>query len=354
MTLKKQPIFLLFLLLIGVLLFSPKVANAEELNFTVTPILSDNQVDKQVTYFDLRMQPSEQQTIEVELNNKVDHEITVLMDATTAITNSNGVIEYKELAPALDNSLKHPFSTIAEMPKSVVLGANETKRVSIKITMPKEAYTGTILGGLYFKEKTKQEEASKEDQPGMGVRNVFSYVFAVKLTESDEKILPDLKLLSARAGQVNYHNAFEANLQNPQAIEMNDLKVTAQVMKEGSSTVLYEETREGLRMAPNSNFFYAVPLSGSAFQPGKYEMIVKAHAQDQEWLLKAPFEIKSEQAKKLNEKSVEDLEYGPRYWLWILLSVGVMIVVIVVSIFWSRYRIKKMRAQLDSHLKDLK
>lgn len=334
--------------MLGVLFF-PKAAGAEGLNFTVTPIFPENQIDKQAAYFDLRVEPNEQQTIEVEISNKVDHEITVLTYATTVITNLNGIIEYKELAPTIDDSLKYPFTTIAEMPESVVLGANETKQIKTKITMPQEKYTGMILGGLYFKEKD-DKEAAKDEQSGMGVRNVFSYVISVKLTESDDVLQPDLKLLSARAGEVNYHNAFEANLQNPEAVEMNDLSVTAQVVKEGSSKVLYEETKEGLRMAPNSNFFYPIALKGSAFQPGKYEMIVEAHTEDQEWSLKTRFEITGDQAKKLNDKSVEDLETSPRYWLWISVVVGIISIIIAVSVIWSRRKIKKMRAELDSQL----
>ncbi|WP_271497202.1 DUF916 and DUF3324 domain-containing protein, partial [Enterococcus sp. 5H] len=232
----------------------PTQVFAGELNFTVTSIFPENQQNNALGYFDLRMKPNQKQSIEVELTNTSDQAITVDMYATTAVTNLNGVIEYKDLEPTLDTSLTYPFQTVAELPESVDLKGNETKNVTIDLTMPETEYNGMILGGLYFKEQGK-EEAELSDQQGMGVRNVFSYVVGVKLTETDVALQPDLKLLEARGGQVNYHNAFEAQLQNPEAVEMNDLTVTAQVMKQGSSTILYEETREGLRMAPNSNFY---------------------------------------------------------------------------------------------------
>lgn len=349
-TVKKQvTIILFFLLVLGGLFSYPKSVNAGELNFTVTPILPENQIDKTTGYFDLHMKPSQQQTLEVELSNLIDQELTVEMYATTAVTNLNGVIEYKDLDPRLDTSLKHPFQTIAQVPESIVLSGNETKRVAVEITMPEEEYTGMILGGLYFKEKHK-EEPELSDQKGMGVRNVFSYILAVKLTENETELQPDLKLLEARAGQVNYHNAFEAQLQNPQSVEMNNLTVTAQVVKQGSSTVLYEETREGLRMAPNSNFYYPIPLNGGAFEPGKYEMIVKAHTPEQEWSLKTPFEITADEAKQINEESVEDLAYSPNYWLWIALGSGVIVIVVAGNIFWSRYKLKKMQEQMKQQL----
>ncbi|MDA9470555.1 DUF916 and DUF3324 domain-containing protein [Enterococcus sp. 5H] len=347
---KKKRYWGLFFILVFVGLVSgASRVSAGELDFTVTPIFPENQQNKALGYFDLRMKPNQKQFIEVEINNTSDRAITVEMHATTAVTNLNGVIEYKDLEPTLDTSLTYPFQTVAELPESVDLKGNETKKVTIELTMPEEEYNGMILGGLYFKEQGKKE-TELSDQKGMGVRNVFSYVVGVKLTETDLTFQPDLKLLEARGGQVNYHNAFEAQLQNPEAVEMNDLTVTAQVMKQGSSTILYEETREGLRMAPNSNFYYPVPLNGGAFQSGTYDMLVKAHTPEQEWELKTSFEITADQAKQINEASVEDIEYGPPYWLWISIGAGIILVVIVFGVLWYRYRVKQIREQLASQL----
>lgn len=72
----KKRIILLMLLLVGVILGSSQsLVEAAELNFGIKAILPDNQIDKASSFFDLRMKPSEEQTVEVEVTNVIDKEI---------------------------------------------------------------------------------------------------------------------------------------------------------------------------------------------------------------------------------------------------------------------------------------
>ncbi len=69
-------------------------ANTEEADFTVQAVLPENQVNQNVSYFDLLMEPGDKQTLEVVLTNKTDKPVDVQVEAITASTNRNGIIDY--------------------------------------------------------------------------------------------------------------------------------------------------------------------------------------------------------------------------------------------------------------------
>lgn len=64
------------------------------MKFAVTAVIPENQIDKSQTYFDLKMQPGQKQTIQVQMKNDTNKEVVVESFANTAITNSNGITDY--------------------------------------------------------------------------------------------------------------------------------------------------------------------------------------------------------------------------------------------------------------------
>lgn len=84
-----------------------------DIGYYVRAVLPENQIDDNLTYFDLRMEPGKAQTLEVEVVNETNETITVDVAAISASTNRNGVIDYK--TPAIrDVTLVHPFSELAQ------------------------------------------------------------------------------------------------------------------------------------------------------------------------------------------------------------------------------------------------
>ena len=63
--------------------------------------------------------------------------------------------------------------------------------------------------------------------------------------------------------------------------------------------------KENLRMAPNSNFDYAISWENKAFDPGTYRVEIKATDGDQKWEWKKNFTIEGKTADKLNDSAVE-------------------------------------------------
>lgn len=339
----------LMLLLVGAIFIGlpQSLAEAAELNFSVKAILPENQHDKDKTHFDLRMTPGQEQTIEVEVKNLSDKEIKVFMNPSTAITNLNGVIDYPDPKSDIvyDETLKYPFSEIANVPESIDLASNETKKVPIRLTLPKTPFDGVIIGALrFYEEDTQKQEETKEKQ-GMGVRNRFDYLVGVKISENDTPITPELKLLDVKAGQVNYRNAVNIKLQNPQPVILENLSIETEIFPKNSSTPSYKQSKDHMRMAPNSYMEFPVYLMNKAFKPGKYLMKMKATDGDQEWKFEKEFEITKDEADKFNKESAIELEDEINWPLYIGIGVAIIIALLTIIFFILIFRKNKNKAR---------
>lgn len=330
-----------------------QVASAAEMSFSVEAKLPENQVDKNKTYFDLRVKPGEKQELNVELQNNKDEVVTVEIHANTAITNNNGVIDYGEIKPKLDQSLKNPFAKIAKVDSEVALQPKEKKMVTIPVEIPTDPFAGILLGGLHF----TQKEAGKAEkaQAGMQIENKFAYVIGVRLSENDEPVSSDLNLLKVAAGQRNYRNVIIADLQNPMPRILGDMVVTADVYAQKDlKTALYHSKQENLNMAPNSNFGYGIKMNNKAFKAGKYLLKMTVEADGKTWPFEQEFEIKEDEAKKFNDEAVELEEEPTSYLLYIIIGGIVLGLIIVGLIIWMVVQKRKHQAEIKRKARNKK
>ncbi|EUJ37676.1 putative cell wall protein with a C-terminal hydrophobic motif [Listeria weihenstephanensis FSL R9-0317] len=333
---KLMALFLILPLLASTLLF-PVHTDATAMNFSVNAIIPDNQIDKSKSYFDLRIAPGEEQTVHVTMTNETDKELTVLTSVNTATTNDNGIVDYSQEKPKLDNTLKHPIAEFTESAGEVVIPANSSKDYPIKITMPNEKIDGTILGGIYFKEKNqaKKETQSKEIQ----IENQYAYVIGMMLSQNDTEIKADLALNDITPTQINYRNVVTANLQNTEATILKDLDVQAEIFKKDGTKVLHEATKNNMRMAPNSNFNFPISWGTDEFKAGKYRMDMIATSGKQVWQWSEYFTIHDDTAKKLNDKA---LDIEPDYtWLYIVAGSLLALLILLLVFLWGRKSKKK-------------
>ena len=97
----------------------------EGVGFSVRAVLPENQVNSQVSYFDLHMAPERKQDLTVEIYNKEAKEIKAKISVVSASTNGNGIIDYK--TPGIkDKTLKIPFSEIAKVQEEIVMAVSYT------------------------------------------------------------------------------------------------------------------------------------------------------------------------------------------------------------------------------------
>lgn len=334
---RRYSIVFAFILFFSLFLAHP--ASANEMGFSVRAILPENQVTAEHSYFDLKMTPGQTQTIQVELTNDTEREIEVAIAANPAITNGNGVVEYTNENPALDPTLKTSFSKIASVEPTIILPAKAVKVADIQLKMPVESYDGVILGGLYFIEKNNAESTSQAQN--VQIDNKFSYTVGVLLTETDKKVEPDLKLNDVSASQTLGRNVILANLQNPEAALLSNLRIESKVYKGKEKSPLYEQVTDELRMAPNSNFDYSIDMKEEFFEPGDYRVDIVAISNGKTWHLSKEFEIKAKDAKEYNDQTAYKDKRPKTDMTPYFIGGGVMLVLFVGGAFWLGKRSSK-------------
>ncbi|MBT2615247.1 MULTISPECIES: DUF916 and DUF3324 domain-containing protein [unclassified Bacillus (in: firmicutes)] len=320
---------MVLILLIGLgFVSNNKVAFAGTMEYSVKANIPKNQVNKKLTYFDLKMAPGSKQTISLTVKNTSSEEKKIMIEPNSAITNQNGVIDYSKHGHKKDSSLKYAFSDLISPKQEITMKGKETKKVPFTIQMPKESFDGIILGGFYVHEINKEDK--KKENNKVQIKNEFSYVIGVKLTETDEVVKPKLKLNEVQAGLMNYRTVVTANLQNTEAVIINNLDVNARITKEGKKEKLHSTKKSKLSMAPNSNFDFPITWDNQKLEQGKYHLYLTVTDGNQTWKFDKMFEIKGADAKELNKTAVE----VEKDYTLIFVGLALLILVLIAIIFF--------------------
>lgn len=357
----------LVLVLVFSLFYCSKSIYASSSNFNVSPEIPENQMDKNLGYFNLVMSPESQQTLSFKVNNATSKSITVEMAFAHSTTNGNGLAIYDSSKAIKDSSLKYNIEDFVDIPKKeVTIAAHAQVIMTAKVTMPKGMDTGILSGGFSFKEKEGNQESGSSK--GVSIKNEYRYVIALVTQQNIQKVSPQLKLNEVKATQVNSRNVFAANLQNISPTYLQDMNATATVKGVTNSELKYSFENSDMKMAPNSNFDFAIPVSikgnigdqtSKALEAGKYhlsmtvygvksatgayETIVNGKTVNYEykWTFEKDFEIAGEKAKKLNN-SDPTLHYKePINWLMIIGIALILIILLLTFLIFSSQRKKE-------------
>lgn len=293
--------------------------------FNVQAILPESQVNKDVSYFDLQLEPNQQERLEIEISNNSDEPVEVEVSANSATTNMNGVIDYGMSNQPADESLVIPFSDIATVEESnISLASQETKTIAILVQMPDTAFEGIVLGGITVSEKRNDDE--QENQ----VMNLFSYSLAVVISQSTTDLDSLVNLKGVQVEQRNRRNVIVASIQNPIAKILNDVSVEAKVYKGNQSDPMYHAARSDMRMAPNSTLDFGISTNDQRLQPGKYKLVLVVSSEEESWEFEQEFEITGETARELNQTAVNLATDNTVLYLWIALGISLMIIAIFI------------------------
>lgn len=317
------------------IVIQPFTVAANSADFSVKAILPENQRTANVSYFDLKLAPNEETTLQVEIENHSDvtKGYEILLNAAT--TNMNGVINYGEPSEAeeRDSSLKISFGEIAKADPIVTIEAGAKKIISIQVVMPYEVIEGVILGGITISE-TEEENSQTEQQ----ITNRFSYSIGVLLSQNEERQVFDLNFKGVNIAQENRRNLISAHIQNTSARIINGLSVDTRIYRENQENPLFHREANELRMAPNSNFNFGVETNNQPLRAGRYTMVTKAQVQDETWEWSEEFEISAEQAKELNSTAVDLEKNLIQVYFFIAVGVIILLVVLLVSaiLMWKK------------------
>ncbi|KRN28656.1 cell surface protein [Lactobacillus selangorensis] len=308
-----------------------QAASTEEVGYNIQAVIPENQVDQKNSYFDLRMQPKQEETIQVIVNNTSNTKGTYKIKVNQAYTNASGFIDYAQ-AVQPDKTLRYPIGKLVSAPKSITVPANSSKKFSLKIKMPAKQYDGQILAGIQVNKVLKKQKK--------GISNAYGYVLGLKLTETDNEVARDLKLVAVKPAAKFGKTSVVAVLRNPTMDAYGHLKYKANITSLATNKTIYRKTYDNnMQMAPNSTYDFAMTI-GKRLKAGKYKLeLTVSDAKNNKWTFAKHFTITQKQADTVNNATID--QGKPSYtWLYILLGVIAALLLIVILLLLKRRKEK--------------
>lgn len=344
---KALAIILLFLITAVIMQTSALAAGIE---FSVSPVFPENQRDEASGYFDLNVQPGQKQDLSVTVTNQSTEDIVVLVEAITASTNLNGIVNYTTPGP-VDETLKHSFSDMTKVPEEfVTIPAQSDKQITVTVTIPDEPFDGIILGSIQVTKELTEEEKNS----GATIINKYAYVIAVRLQENNTVIEPDFAMGGVTAELLDFRGSITANIRNLQPTLVKGVSVAAQIYSKGDSSPIMELSKDDVEFAPNSIFpFSLVDEAGYGIQAGSYLAKIELKHEGKDWSFEQEFEVKSEEAASINQKAVNQTQQRQTATnvalgmpLWALIAItagGVILLLIIILLIMTMRRMQRMK-----------
>lgn len=270
----------------GILCLLPYGILAESsAGYAVQPILPDTQIDGITGYYDLLLKPKQEQTLEMRVYNRGDYDITVSIQANTAFTNANGVIEYSERVMQRDPSMEFDFANLVSVEEPTMLvPANGSAIAPLIIQMPQEPIMGEMLGGILVSKVQDVQVADENTDKQSGARNEFAYVVAVRIREEETKIEPTFEFIAAKMDDIIGYPALVLEIRNKQPKLFSKLTMKVSVVNQKNGQEVLSFANE-ISMAPNTTMPFMKVLSDTSKQlvPGTYDVHVFLTYQGETW-----------------------------------------------------------------------
>lgn len=267
-----------------------------DLRFNVAAILPGNTLEADVGYFYLHMEPGQEQTLQVAVNNEGALDIVVYVEAGTAYSSTIGGLVYGEVTDP-DPSLAVNIVDLIEIEEPVLrIPAQSTAFATVQLTMPEEPFEGELLGALNFTylpvwrqlELGLLDPEEEMDEAQTAIRSLYTYQVQVRLREDLTPVVPEVELQHITATQtVGTQLVF--TLRNPSPAILLRGKMILTVTDQGGDVVFYYENNE-TTFAPNS----VMPLTLLTEEPlpaGTYNGQVIYRFLEYTWELDASFEV---------------------------------------------------------------
>jgi Bacterial protein of unknown function (DUF916)./Protein of unknown function C-terminal (DUF3324). len=315
--------FSTFLLLVATLLpFATTVKAAPDKSYAIQAILPDNQVNKDESYFDLKVEPNKDQTLKVLIANTGTKPITVTAEVNNAYTADSGVIGYDKYNAKLYKGKNPSLTSLVEGKRKQVvkLGTGENKTVEFKVKSPSSEYDGIILGGV-----TTTASVSPTKSKNINIKNQVRYVKGVVLRSKDDGVMPDMHLTSAAPKAVAGTTGIAYTMDNTAPINVNKVSLKAKITN-GSKVTNYKA--DNLQFAPSSQFSYFIPIK--KLEAGTYKAyITLKNDSGFEKSFNYNITVKKAQASDVNDAANPKQESNNKQWIGIILGIIVLIAVVV-------------------------
>lgn len=314
-------------------------SNNEPMNgFSYQVRQPENQINKNVGYYDLLMKKGQKQKVELVLYNTTKKAFDVSIKLSSAKTNANGVVEYAPSELKEDDSLKYKFPDLVKTSGRVTVPAESDKTVILEIEMPEDSIEGLIAGGIQLQLIEEEKNTKKEI-----IQNKFAYLIGFLLSESDTKdIKPQLKFNEAYSKVSNGQYTLFLNYSNTRPIFVENMDVVVKVLKHNSNKELFELKRSNLRMAPNSVIDFPISLEDKKLAKGKYKLQADIRLSTGEnWKWEQNFTVTQDDLSSLDVQKKELGEENTISLYKLLLGITLVVILVFVIVVFLIKKIKK-------------
>ncbi|OTP12385.1 hypothetical protein A5844_000618 [Enterococcus sp. 10A9_DIV0425] len=337
-----RKILFTFLLVFAIVFPQPLFADTEEqVGFHIKAIIPENQIDKKLSYFDLRLDPGQKQTIEFELSNTSKEESTFTIAVNQAYTNDQGFIDYTQ--PNNNEIVPEPFriDKIVKVQNQITLAGESSQKVSVELTMPHEAFNGQILSAIHvMKENQKAEEGQ--------IASNYGYVLGLRLANNMNEVQRKIELIEVDPAVSFGKTSVVALLKNPTMDAIGHLKYKAEVKAENGEVVKVVNYDNNMQMAPMSTYRFAIDWDNERLEAGKYSLYLKINdAKDNEWIFDRDFEITEEQANEVNKIAITEIDQQTLP-TWVFIVGGVLLALLFILLLYLWYTRKKKKEENEN------
>ena len=328
--------------------------------FSVEPVLPENQRQTGHTFFDLIVQPGQEQELVIRITNTTDSDATMLVDVVTASTSIRGEINYTGRTEFVDDSLKLSLENLIEWPtQPVTVRAGESVDVPLKLKIPNERFAGILLGAVNVVREITQEE---RDSAG-AIVNQFGYVTAIRLAmnENAENISANFALGDITAQLTNHRASIVAQIRNTQPVIARGVDASIEVIPVGSDTPIFKDEIHNFEMAPNSVFPYTfIDNEGLGISAGDYTARITVTHDGQTWNWEQVFTITPEAAAAVNEGAINQNEEPKAVtsnwweilpsWAMVAIVAAIVFMILIIMMISNSRKNKKALEDLKRHM----
>ncbi len=308
--------------------------HGNDIGYSVAAKLPNNQIDKQQSYFDLRMVPGQREKLQATIYNSSNDTIEVESAVHTAYTNTNGIIDYATPIKQFDPSLQYQLGHLAQLKDGprVKLAAHTSKVVTVEVTMPTAPFNGVILGGWYF--KRVNTKVTGEVKGASTVSNEYAYALGLKCTLGKVPA-PQLRIDKVGVGLVNARRGILPEIRNVSAVIVPEITTQTEITDKSSGKVIKKASQQHVQFAPNTLYKYPVLTGREPVRAGRYHLHMVAKNLKHRWVFDRDFKISAADAQKINRTTVDSTPINPLWWA--LMGALVMLIVGCLLMWLYRY-----------------
>ncbi|MET2059699.1 DUF916 domain-containing protein [Enterococcus faecium] len=316
-------IFLLLLMGNSNSVYSEEMKSNDSVRFNVKAILPENQLNKENSFFDLRVAPNQKQEIELLITNTSSKEEVYEIAINQAYTNKQGFIDYALKSESEKNQYKFPIEDIVDVPDKVTVLANQSKKVSISLKIPDKPFVGEILSAFQIK---------KEDNDQNGINNSYGYIIGLRLTQNDQQVKRKLTLEKIEAKEISQQDKLLITFHNPEMESYGSLKYKITLINTKDNKTVYNKEFKDLQISPESLYEMELNLEEVEIPNGIYQVKIEvSDAKNNKWNFEENVDVdKNDQSKQVNLKNEE--KDNKFFVLFILGPILLIILLIIICL----------------------